>query len=159
MDMIKVRESTGTGHAGLAPHAACQTHDGVKEERSTSAHERDRRSSVCVHTTSSTRPLARSLTVVRPRSSVCGPLVFVQVRIQLAGEGQKGAGASPIKIAKEIIAKEGFGYLYKGLGAGLRQATYTTARLGLFRSMMDVIEKDRPSTFTEKVRTHRHTSA
>ena len=57
------------------------------------------------------------------------------------------------------MAKEGFGYLYKGLGAGLlRQATYTTARLGIFRSMMDVIEKDRPSTFAEKVsaQTHAH---
>ena len=55
------------------------------------------------------------------------------------------------------MAKEGFGYLYKGLGAGLlRQATYTTARLGIFRSMMDVIEKDRPSTFAEKVSTQKH---
>lgn len=58
------------------------------------------------------------------------------------------------------MAKEGFGYLYKGLGAGLlRQATYTTARLGIFRSMMDVIEKDRPSTFAEKVSTHTHAHA
>jgi len=58
------------------------------------------------------------------------------------------------------VAKEGFGYLYKGLGAGLlRQATYTTARLGIFRSMMDVIEKDRPSTFAEKVSTQTHAHA
>lgn len=58
------------------------------------------------------------------------------------------------------MAKEGFGYLYKGLGAGLlRQATYTTARLGIFRSMMDVIEKDRPSTFAEKVSTQTHAYA
>jgi hypothetical protein len=42
------------------------------------------------------------------------PLSSPQVRIQLAGEGQKGAGASPLKIGREIIAKEGFGYLYKG---------------------------------------------
>ncbi len=36
-------------------------------------------------------------------------------------------------VAKDIIAKEGFGALYRGLGAGLlRQATYTTARLGIF---------------------------
>ena len=70
----------------------------------------------------------------------------------MAGEGQKGAGASPFKIGREIVQKEGFAYLYKGLGAGLlRQATYTTARLGIFRSMMDTIEKTRPSTFAEKV--------
>ena len=34
---------------------------------------------------------------------------------------------------REIAAKEGFGELYHGLSAGLlRQATYTTARLGIF---------------------------
>jgi solute carrier family 25 oxoglutarate transporter 11 len=82
---------------------------------------------------------------------VIQPMDMIKVRIQLAGEGQKGAGASPFKIGREIIAKEGFGYLYKGLGAGLlRQATYTTARLGIFRTMMDTIEKERPSTFAEK---------
>ena len=37
-------------------------------------------------------------------------------------------------VAKDIIAKDGFGSLYKGLTAGLlRQATYTTARLGIFQ--------------------------
>lgn len=79
------------------------------------------------------------------------PMDMIKVRIQLAGEGQKGAGASPLAIGREIVKKEGFGYLYKGLSAGLlRQATYTTARLGIFRSMMDTIEKNRPSTFWEK---------
>jgi solute carrier family 25 oxoglutarate transporter 11 len=38
-----------------------------------------------------------------------------------------------LSVAKEIVAKDGFGSLYKGLSAGLlRQATYTTARLGIF---------------------------
>jgi solute carrier family 25 oxoglutarate transporter 11 len=79
------------------------------------------------------------------------PMDMIKVRIQLAGEGQRGGGASPIKIGRDIIANEGFGALYRGLGAGLlRQATYTTARLGIFRTMMDIIEKDRPSTFAEK---------
>jgi len=43
--------------------------------------------------------------------------------------------------------------LYKGLGAGLlRQATYTTARLGIFRTMMDAIQEStgRPTTLFEK---------
>ncbi|GAQ89476.1 Mitochondrial substrate carrier [Klebsormidium nitens] len=58
---------------------------------------------------------------------VIQPIDMVKVRIQLTGGG-------PIGVAKEIMAKEGFGYFYKGLSAGLlRQATYTTARLGSFR--------------------------
>lgn len=37
-------------------------------------------------------------------------------------------------IAKQMLQKEGLGAFYKGLSAGLlRQATYTTARLGSFR--------------------------
>ena len=39
-------------------------------------------------------------------------------------------------MAKDIIAKDGFGGLYRGLSAGLlRQATYTTARLGIFNNL------------------------
>lgn len=64
------------------------------------------------------------------------PLDIVKVRIQL---GQQG---SPLAIAGNIIKNEGFGTLYKGLSAGLlRQATYTTARLGLFQNFMDQLKK------------------
>lgn len=39
-------------------------------------------------------------------------------------------------MAKQIAAADGVGALYKGLSAGLlRQATYTTARLGIFNSL------------------------
>lgn len=45
---------------------------------------------------------------------------------------------SQIGVAKDIIAKDGFGALYKGLSAGLlRQATYTTARLGIFQQITE----------------------
>ena len=45
-------------------------------------------------------------------------------------------------MAGDIIAKDGFGSLYKGLGAGLlRQATYTTARLGIFNTMSEELKK------------------
>jgi solute carrier family 25 oxoglutarate transporter 11 len=45
-------------------------------------------------------------------------------------------------VAKDIIAKDGFGSLYKGLSAGLlRQATYTTARLGIFSQITEVAKK------------------
>ena len=50
------------------------------------------------------------------------------MRLQLAG------GGSPFVIAKDIIAKEGFLKLYTGLSAGvLRQITYTSSRLGIFK--------------------------
>jgi solute carrier family 25 oxoglutarate transporter 11 len=58
---------------------------------------------------------------------VIQPVDMIKVRIQL-GQG------SALHVAKNVIANEGFGGLYKGLSAGLlRQATYTTARLGTFR--------------------------
>eukprot|EP00195_Chlamydomonas_chlamydogama_P015505 CAMPEP_0202899902 /NCGR_PEP_ID=MMETSP1392-20130828/9239_1 /ASSEMBLY_ACC=CAM_ASM_000868 /TAXON_ID=225041 /ORGANISM="Chlamydomonas chlamydogama, Strain SAG 11-48b" /LENGTH=298 /DNA_ID=CAMNT_0049586199 /DNA_START=143 /DNA_END=1039 /DNA_ORIENTATION=+ len=58
------------------------------------------------------------------------PIDMVKVRIQL------GAKGGPLAVGAEIAKKEGFGALYKGLGAGLlRQATYTTARLGIFNNL------------------------
>eukprot|EP00775_Hariotina_reticulata_P009719 gene9719-9878_t len=60
------------------------------------------------------------------------PIDMVKVRLQL------GATGGPVSVAKEIIAKDGFGALYKGLSAGLlRQATYTTARLGIFSQISE----------------------
>ena len=47
-----------------------------------------------------------------------------------------------IKVAKDIIAADGVGGLYKGLSAGLlRQATYTTARLGFFGIFSEELKK------------------
>ncbi|KAJ4970124.1 hypothetical protein NE237_003223 [Protea cynaroides] len=58
---------------------------------------------------------------------VIQPVDMIKVRIQL-GQG------SAVQVTKNIIKNEGVGGLYKGLSAGLlRQATYTTARLGSFR--------------------------
>lgn len=58
---------------------------------------------------------------------VIQPVDIVKVRIQL-GQG------SALTVAKTMLKEEGFGAYYKGLSAGLlRQATYTTARLGSFR--------------------------
>ncbi|KMS98767.1 hypothetical protein BVRB_3g068440 [Beta vulgaris subsp. vulgaris] len=58
---------------------------------------------------------------------VIQPIDMIKVRIQL-GQG------SAVQVTKNMIANEGVGALYKGLSAGLlRQATYTTARLGSFR--------------------------
>lgn len=64
------------------------------------------------------------------------PLDMVKVRIQL------GMAGSPISIASQVVKSEGVGALYKGLSAGLlRQATYTTARLGLFEQFMEAQRK------------------
>lgn len=47
-------------------------------------------------------------------------------------------------MAQDIIAKDGFGSLYKGLNAGLlRQATYTTARLGIFQVITEKVSAPR----------------
>jgi hypothetical protein len=41
-----------------------------------------------------------------------------------------------ISVAAQLIKEEGFGSLYRGLSAGLlRQATYTTARLGFYNKI------------------------
>jgi solute carrier family 25 oxoglutarate transporter 11 len=51
----------------------------------------------------------------------------------IPSEARLSCPPNQITVAKDIIAKDGFGSLYKGLNAGLlRQATYTTARLGIF---------------------------
>ncbi|GAB2295423.1 hypothetical protein Dimus_029591 [Dionaea muscipula] len=58
---------------------------------------------------------------------VIQPIDMIKVRIQL-GQG------SAVQVTKNMLRDEGFGAFYKGLSAGLlRQATYTTARLGSFR--------------------------
>ncbi|CAH9072165.1 unnamed protein product [Cuscuta europaea] len=57
---------------------------------------------------------------------VIQPIDMIKVRIQL-GQG------SAAQVTRHMLKDEGFGALYKGLSAGLlRQATYTTARLGSF---------------------------
>lgn len=67
-------------------------------------------------------------------TSVIQPVDMVKVRLQL------GAVGSPFSVASKLIKEEGFGSLYKGLSAGLlRQATYTTARLGIYQYISDAL--------------------
>ncbi|KAF7457468.1 2-oxoglutarate/malate translocase OMT [Cryptosporidium felis] len=65
------------------------------------------------------------------------PIDIVKVNMQLLSfEGP--LDSNPVTIAKEIIARNGFRGLYKGLDAALiRQMTYSTSRLGLFRILCD----------------------
>ncbi|CAD7696506.1 unnamed protein product [Ostreobium quekettii] len=58
------------------------------------------------------------------------PIDMIKVRIQL------GAKGNPIAVGMDIARKQGVLALYDGLSAGLlRQATYTTARLGIFNTL------------------------
>lgn len=71
------------------------------------------------------------------------PIDMIKVRLQLAGEGIKtGPRPSPLTVTREIIAAGKIGDLYTGLSAGLlRQAVYTTARIGFFDTFMTTLKK------------------
>ncbi|OWM69278.1 hypothetical protein CDL15_Pgr025465 [Punica granatum] len=74
-------------------------------------------------------PCLKEVAAARFLGFIVGPLERrpVTVRIQL-GQG------SAAQVTKNMLKEEGLGAFYKGLSAGLlRQATYTTARLGSFK--------------------------
>ena len=77
---------------------------------------------------------------------------MMKTRLQLAGEGTR-KGGNIFSVGKKFIAEEGFMALYRGLGAGLiRQATYTTARLGLHDHITQSLTKPgQRLSFLEKV--------
>lgn len=71
------------------------------------------------------------------------PIDMVKVRLQLAGEGiRTGPRPTPLSVAREVLASGRVLDLYTGLSAGLlRQVTYTTARLGIFDTLMKGLSK------------------
>jgi len=81
------------------------------------------------------------------------PLDLIKTRMQLGGEGgAKKAYNNSFHAAQTIFKTEGLSGLYNGLSAGLlRQATYTTARMGIFSSAVDSINKTRNVEFLEKI--------
>ncbi|KAK2879292.1 putative mitochondrial 2-oxoglutarate/malate carrier protein [Arthroderma sp. PD_2] len=80
------------------------------------------------------------------------PIDMVKVRLQLAGEGVKtGPKPTAVGIARQIIASGRVLDLYTGLSAGLlRQAVYTTARLGFFDTFIGILN-NRAASRGEKV--------
>ena len=59
------------------------------------------------------------------RTPTCPPALLLRPALQFA-------------VAGNLIKKQGVGSLYKGLSAGLlRQATYTTARLGIYNNIYE----------------------
>jgi solute carrier family 25 oxoglutarate transporter 11 len=64
---------------------------------------------------------------------------MVKVRIQLKSEALgKGAKVSPFSIIREMLGNgRGLMQFYRGLDAALmRQLTYTTPRMGIYRTLM-----------------------
>ncbi|CAK9300715.1 unnamed protein product, partial [Gordionus sp. m RMFG-2023] len=81
------------------------------------------------------------------------PLDLVKNRMQLSGEGgQKRLYSSTFNTFQQIARQEGILKLYSGLSAGLlRQATYTTVRLGVYTLLFEKFSKDgKPPNFAEK---------
>ncbi|KAI4284658.1 MAG: hypothetical protein L6R35_004848 [Caloplaca aegaea] len=75
-------------------------------------------------------------------TSVIQPIDMIKVRLQLAGEGAKtGPRPTALQVTRGIVAQGKVADLYTGLSAGLlRQAVYTTARLGIFDTCMDLLK-------------------
>ncbi|CAI2374792.1 unnamed protein product [Moneuplotes crassus] len=72
------------------------------------------------------------------------PLDIVKVRLQVRGETGVG-NFSPFSVAKEIRAQAGIKGFYKGLDSALvRQATYTTARFGIYLNVTQSMKKNLP---------------
>jgi len=76
-------------------------------------------------------------------TAVIQPVDMIKVRLQLAGEGVKtGPKPTPLSVFRDIAASGRVMDLYTGLSAGLlRQAVYTTARIGFFDTFMKTLSK------------------
>ncbi|KAI9743062.1 MAG: putative mitochondrial 2-oxoglutarate/malate carrier protein [Claussenomyces sp. TS43310] len=76
-------------------------------------------------------------------TTVIQPIDMIKVRLQLADEGVKnGPKPTPISVTRQILAQGKVLDLYAGLSAGLlRQAVYTTARLGFFDTLMGTLTR------------------
>ncbi|XP_015283385.1 PREDICTED: mitochondrial 2-oxoglutarate/malate carrier protein [Gekko japonicus] len=82
------------------------------------------------------------------------PLDLVKNRMQLSGEGAKTKEyKTSFHAVGSILRKEGVRGIYTGLSAGLlRQATYTTTRLGIYTILFEKLtgEDGRPPNFFVK---------
>ncbi|VDM07668.1 unnamed protein product [Wuchereria bancrofti] len=70
------------------------------------------------------------------------PLDLLKNRMQLGGVAGKKESRSSLHVLRSIITNEGFFAIYSGLSAGLlRQATYTTTRLGIYTWLFEQFTK------------------
>ncbi|RUS74525.1 hypothetical protein EGW08_017713 [Elysia chlorotica] len=105
------------------------------------------------------KQMSKSIKFVFGGAAGMGATVFVQPldllknRMQLSG---MGGGQKQYKTSfhafSAIFKNEGLSGIYSGLSAGLlRQATYTTTRLGIYSSLFDVFSKEgQPPNFLTK---------
>ncbi|EFO21996.1 2-oxoglutarate/malate carrier protein [Loa loa] len=72
-------------------------------------------------------------------------------RMQLNGLSGKKESRSSLHVLRSIITNEGFFAIYSGLSASLlRQATYTTTRLGIYTWLFEHFTKDGTTSFGTK---------
>lgn len=85
-------------------------------------------------------------------TSIIQPIDTVKVRIQIIGESASGATTNPFKVAQAMLKNEGVSSFYKGIDSALfRQATYTTARIGIYRALYNYrMEQKGAVPFIEK---------
>lgn len=77
---------------------------------------------------------------------VVQPLDLIKNRMQLMG-ADGGKKVSSLTVIKQVIKSEGFVALYTGLSAGLlRQASYTTVRMGVYTSLTERFSVDGKTT-------------
>lgn len=76
-------------------------------------------------------------------TSLVLPLDTIKVRIQLLSERAiQGANRSFVSVVQTIFHKEGLLGFYKGLDAAIfRQATYSTTRMGIYKTLFRRIEE------------------
>ncbi|XP_058809671.1 mitochondrial 2-oxoglutarate/malate carrier protein-like [Phymastichus coffea] len=74
------------------------------------------------------------------------PLDLIKNRMQLSG-----TKTSTVQVISSIMKNEGLMAMYSGLSAGLmRQATYTTTRLGIYTWLFELASKDGQPNFLTK---------
>lgn len=81
------------------------------------------------------------------------PLDLLKNRMQMSGEGTSvRQHKTSFHAARAILAQEGLRGMYSGLSAGLlRQATYTTTRLGIYSTLYEMVSRDgKPPNFFMK---------
>ncbi|XP_076472366.1 mitochondrial 2-oxoglutarate/malate carrier protein-like isoform X3 [Babylonia areolata] len=81
------------------------------------------------------------------------PLDLVKNRMQMSGEGGRSRQhKTSLHAIQSILRNEGIRGIYTGLSAGLlRQATYTTTRLGIYTTLFEMLSKDgTPPNFAMK---------
>jgi len=76
------------------------------------------------------------------------PIDVIKTRLQIAGEaGRQTKQYNGVSgVVKSILADEGASAFYKGIGAAwMREASYTSLRLGLYEPMKGLVGADKPN--------------